>query len=171
VVASTAGPSWGVYAGFELCEAAAAAPGGEEYADSEKYAYRPRDWAAAEADGRSLAPLLTQLNRIRARHPALRQLRNLRFHTTDNEHVLCYSKRSEADGDTVLVVVNLDPHRVAEATVSLDLSALGVTEPFDVRDELGGATYRWSRDNYVRLDPRRQVAHILTVRPRTRTST
>ncbi|MGF1425299.1 alpha-1,4-glucan--maltose-1-phosphate maltosyltransferase [Kitasatospora sp. LaBMicrA B282] len=172
VLAATASPSWGVYAGFELCEATPAAPGSEEYADSEKYAYRPRDWAAAESQGRSLAPFLTSLNRLRAAHPALHQLRNLRFHPCDNEQLLCYSKRSAAAADVVLVVVNLDPHRVQEGTVTLDAAALGLGEDegFEVRDELGGARYRWGRANYVRLDPRRQVAHLFTVRPLTRTS-
>ncbi|MEU8517009.1 maltotransferase domain-containing protein [Kitasatospora sp. NPDC048722] len=167
VVAATAAPTWGVYAGFELCEATPAAPGGEEYADSEKYQFRPRDWVAAEREGRSLAPLITTLNRIRERHPALHHLRNLRFHECDNEQILCFSKRR--GDDTVLVVVNLDPRRPQEGTVSLDLPALGLTEgdSFDVHDELGGATYRWGRDDYVRLDPRHQVAHVLAVHPRT----
>ncbi|MEU2828858.1 alpha-1,4-glucan--maltose-1-phosphate maltosyltransferase [Streptomyces lavendulae] len=173
VLAATASPSWGVYAGFELCEATAAAPGGEEYAHSEKYEYRPRDWAAAEAEGRSLAPLITALNRIRADHPALHHLRNLRFHACDNDALVCFSKRLETPGgeDTVLVVINLDPLRAQEGSVSLDLRALGRDEgeAFDVHDELGGATYRWgagTAKSYVRLDPQRgQVAHVFTIRP------
>ena len=44
-------PSWGVYAGYELFEHVAVRPGSEEYLDSEKYQFRPRDWAAAEARG------------------------------------------------------------------------------------------------------------------------
>ncbi|MEV7775706.1 alpha-1,4-glucan--maltose-1-phosphate maltosyltransferase [Kitasatospora sp. NPDC086791] len=169
VLAATTGPSWGVYAGYELCEAAAAAPGGEEYADSEKYQYRPRDWAAAEE--RSLAPLITALNRIREHHPALHHLRNLRFHSCDNPQILTYSKRLAEDA--VLVVLNLDPHRAQQGTVTLDLAELGL-EPgaaFDVHDELGGAEYRWCAENGVRLDPLAgQVAHVLTIRPLTRTA-
>ncbi|GAA2752348.1 alpha-1,4-glucan--maltose-1-phosphate maltosyltransferase [Kitasatospora cinereorecta] len=170
VLAAMAGPTWGVYAGFELCEAAPAVPGSEEYADSEKYQYRPRDWAAAERDGRSLAPLIATLNGIRERHPALHQLRNLRFHETDNEQILCFSKRLGADA--VVTVVNLDPHGVQETAVRFDLPELGLAEgeSFDAYDELGGATYRWGAENHVRLDPARQVAHILTIRPLTRTS-
>ncbi|WP_078889294.1 alpha-1,4-glucan--maltose-1-phosphate maltosyltransferase [Streptomyces sp. NRRL S-1813] len=177
VLAAMASPAWGVYAGFELCEAQPIAPGREEYAHSEKYEYRPRDWAAAEAEGRSLAPLLTTLNRIREQHPALRHLRNLRFHRSDNDALLCFSKHLDTpDGagpDTVLVVINLDPHHARHGTVSLDLSALGLApdEAFDAHDELSGATYRWGRDNFVRLDPQRhQVAHVFTIRPLTRTS-
>ena len=166
VLAAMAAPSWGVYSGFELCENAAAGPGSEEYLNSEKFEYRPRDWAAQEAAGQSLAPLVRILNQLRRTHPALRQLRNLRFHRTDNDAVVCFSKRSAKAGDWVLVVLNLDPHNVREATVFLNLPELGLerTEAFQVRDELTGDTYTWGRDNYVRLDPQYQVAHILTER-------
>ncbi|RSN05833.1 alpha-1,4-glucan--maltose-1-phosphate maltosyltransferase [Nonomuraea sp. WAC 01424] len=154
-LAATASPTWGVYAGFELCESEPAAPGSEEYKDSEKYQYRPRDWSA----GGTLAPFLTTLNRIRRRHPALRLLRNLRFHHADDEAVLCFSKQTGED--TVIVVVNLDPHRPRQATVTLDLPDLGPS--FRVRDELTGEVYQWGARNYVRLDPSWQPAHILTV--------
>ncbi|MFI6924423.1 alpha-1,4-glucan--maltose-1-phosphate maltosyltransferase [Nonomuraea spiralis] len=154
-LAATASPTWGVYAGFELCEGEPAAPGSEEYKDSEKYQYRPRDWSA----GGTLAPFLTTLNRIRRRHPALRLLRNLRFHHADDEAVLCFSKQTGED--TVIVVVNLDPHRPRQATVTLDLPDLGPS--FRVRDELTGEVYQWGARNYVRLDPSWQPAHILTV--------
>ena len=165
VLAATLSPSWGVYAGFELCEATPVRPGSEEYTDSEKYELRPRDWAAAEAQGRSLAPLITTLNRLRRRHPALRRLRDLVFHPVDNAALLAYSKHS--GDDVVLVVVNLDPFHAQEATVSLDMPALGLSwhESFAVRDELTGETYHWGRDNYVRLEPGRAPAHILSLRP------
>ncbi|MFE9093941.1 maltotransferase domain-containing protein [Streptomyces sp. NPDC007264] len=168
VLAATASPAWGVYSGFELLEAEPAAPGSEEYKDSEKYQYRPRDHAAAEAAGRSIGPLITRLNRLRRRHPALHRLRNLRFHATDNDQVICFSKRVvTADGeDTVLVVLTLDPHHVQRARITLDTGALGLrpTETFMVHDALGGGRYRWGRVNEVRLDPRARVARILTIR-------
>ncbi|MEE1927436.1 alpha-1,4-glucan--maltose-1-phosphate maltosyltransferase [Streptomyces sp. TRM 70351] len=177
VLAATLSPTWGVYAGYELCEATPVREGSEEYADSEKYELRPRDWAAAEREGRSIAPLITTLNRLRRRHPALQQLRSLHFHHTDNDQIIAYSKRSTAPyADSVLVVVNLDPHHTHEATVSLDMGKLGLTEAqergaetFPVRDELTGETYHWGRDNYVRLEPGRAgspaPAHVLTLRP------
>ncbi|MEV6007601.1 alpha-1,4-glucan--maltose-1-phosphate maltosyltransferase [Streptomyces sp. NPDC051976] len=165
VLAATLSPTWGVYAGFELCEATPAKPGSEEYLHSEKYELRPRDWAAAEAGGRSLAPLITTLNRLRRRHPALQQLRDITFHPVDNDSVLVYSKRR--GDDVVLVVVNLDPFHTQEATVSLNMTALGLSwhESFPVRDELTGATYHWGRDNYVRLEPGHAPAHVLSLRP------
>jgi starch synthase (maltosyl-transferring) len=167
VLAAMLAPAWGVYSGFELCENTPIRPGSEEYLDSEKYAYRPRDWAAAEQGPAGLTPFITKLNQIRKSHPALRWLRNLRFHHVDQPELLCFSKRSERDADTVLVVVNLDPHQPREATVWLDLPALGMgdTQQFAVTDELTGASYQWGQANYVRLDPARAPAHIFTVTP------
>ncbi len=167
VLAATLSPTWGVYAGYELCENTPVRAGSEEYLDSEKYQLRPRDWAAAEREGRTITPLLTRLNRLRRRHPALRRLRNLRFHHADNDSVIVYSKRA---GDScVITVVNLDPHHTQEATVSLNMPELGLEwhESVPVRDELTGETYHWGRDNYVRLEPGREVApaHVLSLRP------
>ncbi|WP_439942036.1 alpha-1,4-glucan--maltose-1-phosphate maltosyltransferase [Streptomyces sp. BBFR115] len=163
VLAATLAPSWGIYSGYELCENTPLREGGEEYLDSEKYQLKPRDWAAAEREGRTIAPLLTRLNDIRRRHPALHQLRNLRFHHTDNDAVIAYSKRTGED--TVVVVANLDPHHTQEATVSLDLPHLGLERhaSLSVLDELTGETYQWGSTNYVRLEPGRTPAHVLHV--------
>ncbi|MEU8762187.1 alpha-1,4-glucan--maltose-1-phosphate maltosyltransferase [Streptomyces sp. NPDC048659] len=165
VLAATLSPTWGVYAGYELCEGTPLRDGSEEYLDSEKYQLKPRDWESAERSGASIAPLITSLNRIRRRHPALRRLRNLTFHTTGNESVIAYSKRSGSN--IVLVVVNLDPHHTQEATVSLDMPELGLDwhETVPVRDELTGETYHWGRHAYVRLEPGVTPAHVLVLRP------
>jgi len=166
VLASMLSPTWGVYSGYELYEHLPMRPGSEEYLDSEKYQLRPRDFTGALADGRSLAPLLTRLNRIRREHPSLHWLRNLRFHGIDNDEVLAFSKRDPATGDTVLVLCSTDPHNVREGWTSLDLPALGIewNDEFEVEDLLSGARYRWGQYNYVRLDPHDQPAHIFTVR-------
>ncbi|MGW5658422.1 alpha-glucosidase C-terminal domain-containing protein, partial [Streptomyces humi] len=131
------------------------------YLDSEKYQLKPRDWDRADTDG--IAPLITRLNTARRAHPALRQLRNLHFHHTDNGSVLAYSKRSGTD--TVLVIVNLDPHHTQEATVSLDMPRLGLDwhAALSVRDELTDETYAWGSTNYVRLTPGRTPAHVFQV--------
>lgn len=165
VLAATLAPTWGVYAGYELCENTALRPGSEEYLDSEKYQLRPRDWESAEREGRTIAPLITALNRIRRRHPALQQLRDLHFHQVDNDAVIAYSKRSGTD--VVLTVVNLDPHHTQEATVSLDMPELGLDwhETVPVRDELTGDTYHWGRAVYVRLEPGVTPAHVVVLRP------
>ena len=169
VLAATLSPTWGIYSGFELCENTPAAPGSEEYLHSEKYEYRPRDWAGADASGATIAPLITRLNELRRAHPALRELRDLRFHHVDRPEIICFSKhRPGAPGepdDAVIVVVNLDPHRAHEATVHLDLPSIGHTweEDLKVTDELTGHSYTWRADNYVRLDPATGPAHVFTV--------
>jgi starch synthase (maltosyl-transferring) len=167
VLAALLSPTWGIYSGYELCENVAVRPGSEEYLDSEKYAFRPRDWYQAEQEPAGIAPFITRLNMIRRLHPALHWLRNLRFHHVDRPELLCFSKRSADGGDTVLAVVNLDPHQPREATVWLDMPALGVDyqSQLVVTDELTGESYRWGQANYVRLDPATGPAHIFTVTP------
>jgi starch synthase (maltosyl-transferring) len=132
--------------------------GSEEYLDSEKYQYRPRDWSQP-----SLAPYLTLLNRLRREHEALQWLANVTFHDVDSSDVMAWSKRT--NDDVVLVVLNLDPHGAREATVHLDLPALGVAwdDQVLVRDQVTGAEYTWGQANYVRLDPFVEPAHIFTV--------
>jgi starch synthase (maltosyl-transferring) len=167
VLGATGSPTWGVYSGFELFENTPVRPGSEEYLDSEKYQYRPRDYEAAEKAGRSIAGYITRLNHIRREHVALQRLRDLALHSSDNPQVIAYSKRVVDAGvdDTVLVVVNLNPFNVSEATLSLDLPALGYDwhETFDVVDQLSGARYTWGHYNYVRLDPHTEPAHIFVV--------
>lgn len=170
-IAATAAPTYGVYAGYELFENVAR-PGSEENIDNEKYEYKLRDWQQAEDDGDSLAPYLTFLNRIRREHPALRQLRNLRIQHSDDDAILVYAKHLEAalsesgESDTIIVVVNVDPHSARETTVHLDTEAWGIPAgaPYLVEDLVTGATWTWTDHNYVRLDAFREPAHILHVK-------
>jgi starch synthase (maltosyl-transferring) len=166
VLAATLTPSWGMYAGYELYEHRRFKEGGEEYLDSEKYEIKVRDWDGATKKGITLAPFITQLNQIRRAHPALLQLRNLRFHHTDSDSIIAYSKRT--GDDLILVVVNLDPTNAQETTVHWDMKALGITaHSFEVKDLLDNQSFTWSPDTFIRLDPARptgKVAHICQVR-------
>ncbi|HEV8163072.1 MAG TPA: alpha-1,4-glucan--maltose-1-phosphate maltosyltransferase, partial [Actinomycetota bacterium] len=159
--AATLSPSWGVYSGYELLEHEAVRPGSEEYLNSEKYQYRPRDYTRAP-----LGPYLTRLNQIRRAHPALHWLRNLRFHLVDSPDVIAYSKRH--GDDTVLVICNLDPAGPHDTFVHLWMPALGLpwdAAAYDVRDELTSTTWTWhGTSNWVRLDPS-EPAHVLHVQP------
>jgi starch synthase (maltosyl-transferring) len=157
-LAALLSPSWGVYAGYELCEHQAVRPGSEEYLDSEKYQVKRRDWRNAP-----LTPYITTLNRFRRAHPATHWLTNVTFHDVDNSEVMAWSKRQ--GDDVVLVVVNLDPHATHEATVHLDLPALGLgwDDQALVTDALTGQTWTWGRSSYVRLDPQDEPAHVMTV--------
>lgn len=176
VLASLASPLWGVYSGYELYEHVAR-PGAEEYIDNEKFEYRPRDYAAAAAQGRSLAPFLTRLNEIRRAHPALGDLENLTIHTSTDPATIVFSKHKDglgedgSDKDTLIVVVNVDPHSARECTVSLNLEALGLgmrgrneDATFWVDDLITGQSWQWGAHNYVRLDAHVEPAHILSVR-------
>jgi starch synthase (maltosyl-transferring) len=167
ILAATMTPAWGVYSGYELYEHLPVREGSEEYLDSEKYQLRPRDFAGAIAEGRSLAPLLARLNEIRRAHPALHQLRNLRFHEVWGDDILAFSKRDEATGDTIIVVCTTNSHDWREATVRLNLPELGMSwdSGFAVRDLLTGAEYHWGEFNYVRLDPHSQPAHVFEIIP------
>ncbi|HXH35337.1 MAG TPA: maltotransferase domain-containing protein [Plantibacter sp.] len=172
-IAATAAPTWGVYAGYELVENVAR-PGAEENIDSEKFEFRPREWAKAEAAGASLAPYLTLLNDARRQHPALRQLRNIRFHWSDDEQILVYSKHLDAAftgtgaADTIIVVANLDPHSVRQTMVHLDQTMFGGVQggSLDVTDLITGAEWIWTDSNFVKLDAFTEPVHILNVRIR-----
>ena len=166
VLAATMTPSWGMYAGYELYEHLPLAQGREEYLDSEKYEIKVRDWELATKRGLTLAPFITRLNEIRRNNIALQRLRNLRFHETESDAIIAYSKR---EGENlILVVVNLDPTNAQETTVRWDSAALGISsESFKVEDLLDNSHYTWHPHQYVRLDPSRpsgKVAHICRVK-------
>ncbi len=172
-LAATASPLWGVYAGFELYEHVAR-PGAEEYIDNEKYEFKDRNWDAAAASGHSLTPYITRLNAIRKAHPALGDLQNLTLHHSTDDATVVFSKhKTLPDGskDTLIIVVNVDPHGTRESTVTLDLSALSL-DPADftangrfwVDDLVSGESWEWGEYNYVRLDAHVEPAHILNIR-------
>jgi starch synthase (maltosyl-transferring) len=166
VLAALLSPSYGIYSGYELYENVPVRPGSEEFLDSEKYQLRPRDLTGAIDRGDSLAPLMKRLNEIRRAHPALHQLRNLRFHYSENDSLLVFSKRDAATGDTILVVCTVDPHNVRDGWIHLRMDELGLTghDGFFASDLLSGANYEWGEHNYVKLGPD-QVAHVFAVHP------
>ena len=166
VLATMMTPSYGLYSGYELFENEPVRPGSEEYLNSEKYQLRPRDLSGAIERGESLAPFIKRLNEIRRAHPALHQLRNLRFHHSESDALLVFSKRDAATGDTILVVCTTDPHQVREGWIHLRLDELGIgwNDGFTASDLLSGANYEWGEHNFVRLSPD-QVAHVFAVRP------
>jgi starch synthase (maltosyl-transferring) len=162
VLAATLGASYGIYSGFELAEHMPVRAGSEEYLDSEKYQIRVRNFEAPD----SLAELISRVNAIRREHPALQRDWGLRFHSTDNPQLLCYSKRSADGADVVLMVVNLDAVNMQHGFVQLPLADWGLTSgsTVQVTDLLSAERYFWRGEwNYVRLDPQAQPAHILAV--------
>ncbi|WP_106507021.1 alpha-1,4-glucan--maltose-1-phosphate maltosyltransferase [Brachybacterium timonense] len=168
ILAATLVPTWGIYSGYELVEDVPR-PGAQEQIDNEKYEYKPRDFAGALDQGRSLQPLLTDLNRIRREHPALQTLTTIRFHDADDPQVLVFSKHLDAASsptgaaDTVIVASVTEHDRDAWTTLHLDLGALGVSGPFEVEDLLSGERFTWDANPFVILSAAERPAHVLRV--------
>jgi len=160
LLAATLSPVYGIYSGFELCEGTPVRPGSEEYIDSEKYQLVHRDLNAPGNIKQDVA----RLNRIRRENPALQTLSNLEFIGSDYDGILAY--RRYAPNNELLVVVNLDPHRMHETQldVPLDRMGIGEGEPYEVCDLMTAARYVWrGRRNYVKLDPTERVGHVFRI--------
>ena len=164
VLAATLAASYGIYGpAFEVCENRPLKPGSEEYLNSEKYQIREWDLDSPY----SIKHLIKQVNQIRRQHPALQTNKNLKFHPTNNEPIICYSKQTDDFSDVLLVVVNLDPYNTQSGWVSLSLNSLGLNpyQSYQVQDLLTDAYYTWGEHNYVQLDPYTQPAHIFLIKP------
>ncbi|MFQ5915683.1 MAG: alpha-amylase family glycosyl hydrolase, partial [Nitrospinota bacterium] len=161
VLAATLSPSYGIYSGFELLENTPLRPGSEEYGNSEKYEIRVRDW---DQPG-NIKEFIARVNAIRRGNPALHSLTNLRFFRTDNDQILLYGKATEDKSNVIIVAVNLDPFHPHDCTAWVPLDEIDVAPggSYEVCDLLTGARYTWSHQNYVRLDPEFEPAHILRV--------
>ena len=167
ILAGTLTANYGIYGPpFELMERTPR-EGAEEYVDNEKFQLRAWD---LDRPG-NLRPVIKRLNRIRRDNPALQANAGIVFHRTDNDLLLAYSKSDDAGDNTVLVVVNLDPHHAQAGWLTLDLAGMGIAadEPFQVHDLLGDARYLWNGPRaFVNLDPEVMPAHIFAVKHRHR---
>ena len=162
LLASTLGANYGIYGpAFEHMEREAREPGTEEYRDSEKYQRRFRKAAAT-----GMRELISRVNQIRREHPALRHDRTLRFHPSDNEHLIAFSKTLPDGTHPVVVIVNLDPVHPQSGWVDLRMPELGMAwdATFFARDLLAGESFAWEgARNFVELHPGHQPAHVLAV--------
>jgi starch synthase (maltosyl-transferring) len=172
VLAGTLVSNYGIYGpAFELGENTPVQSGSEEYLNSEKYEIRKWNLDSPA----SLKPLIARLNRARRDNMALHSNRGLHFHLIENPELLCYSKRHvnperPKEGNTILVVVNIDPFYPQSGWLNLDLEMLGLKadEEFEVEDLLADRKYRWrGMRNYVELRPQEIPAHLFRVNKRT----
>jgi starch synthase (maltosyl-transferring) len=155
VLASTLSPSYGIYSGFENVEHAPVREGSEEYLHSEKYELKAR-----KLDG-ELLPMIRRLNFIRRENPALQHFSNITFLDTANDALIAYVKQSA--GNTVICVVNVDPHQAQEGVAVIPAS-LGLAPSLTAHDLLSGETFQWRiGPNYVRLEPGIRQAHVIRV--------
>jgi starch synthase (maltosyl-transferring) len=152
ILAGTLSPSYGIYSGYEHFENVPVREGSEEYLHSEKYEIKQR-----KLDG-PLLPLVKRLNEIRRENPALQRLSNITFLDTANEALIAYAKHTT--GNTVITVVNIDPHQIQEGLAIVPAS-LGLPPSFTVHDLLSDEYFQWRiGPNYVRLEPGVRQAHV-----------
>ncbi|RKR04306.1 alpha-1,4-glucan:maltose-1-phosphate maltosyltransferase [Kushneria sinocarnis] len=142
---------WGMYSGFELCEAAPI-PGREEYLDAEKYEIRPRDYFAPGNINGEIA----QLNWIRRDNPALQRHTGITFLEIDNERILYFARGTPEQGNVVLVAISLDPHAAQEGHFELPLWWFGLADDAELHGEDLMTGHRWSwygKWQWTRLTP------------------
>jgi starch synthase (maltosyl-transferring) len=153
VLAATLSPSYGIYSGYESLENVPVRAGSEEYLDSEKYELKKR-----RLDG-PLLPLVQRLNEVRRANPALQRFENVEILETESEYLFAFAKRWE--GNTVLVVVNIDPFTAREGLCIVP-AHLGLPPAFAGEDLLSGVPFQWGIGrNFVRLDPGQ--SHVVRV--------
>jgi len=171
LLAATLGANYGIYGpAFDLGENQPVRHGSEEYLNSEKYEIRL--WDLERPD--SLQPLITRVNEIRNNNPALQNDWSLKFHFTDNDQLLCYSKESDDRANLLLMVVNLDPRYTQAGFVSLPLDELEIPQDraYEAEDLLNGERYLWQGPrNYVELNPSQRSGHILKIHRRLKVET
>jgi len=155
VLAATLSPSYGIYSGYEQIENVAVRPGSEEYLHSEKYELKTR-----ALDG-ELLPLVQLINQARRENPALQNFPNITFLDTANEALIGYAK--QARGNTVITVVNIDPHHTQEGLAVVP-GSLGLPWSFEAHDLLTDEAFWWQTGpNFIRLEPGVRQAHVLRV--------
>ncbi len=160
-LAATLSSVYGMYSGYELCEATPV-PGKEEYLNSEKYEYKVWDW---DRPG-NIVDFVTAINRMRREHPALHEYDNLRFYPADDDNVVCYGKATADHSDIVVGVVNLDPFQPHEATIHLPVEDFGINsdEQYRATDLLTGETFIWTGGaQHLRLDPHEEPARFFSL--------
>ncbi|MDB5989241.1 MAG: alpha-amylase [Herbaspirillum sp.] len=169
-LAATLSGLWGVYSGFELCEAQAV-PGKEEYLNSEKYQIRAWDW---QRPGNIVAEI-AQLNRIRCANPALQTHTGVVFLPIGNDHLLAFVKstarRDGAAGfgdNVILVVINLDPFTPHSGEIELPLWQFGLSDDgvLLAEDLARGHRFDWhGKRQTIALDPHDTPYAIWRLRP------
>lgn len=151
VLAATGGGLWGMYSGFEICEAAAL-PEREEYLDAEKYQLRPRNFSAPG----NIRHEITCLNRLRAAHPALQTQRGFTAYHAWNDQILYFGKHVPGSSEHILVAVCLEPFEAQEAAFEVPLWELALVDDatVEVEDLCTGERFFWrGKMQHLRIDP------------------
>jgi starch synthase (maltosyl-transferring) len=151
-LAATLSGLWGVYNGFELCEARPEKPGKEEYLDSEKYEIRVWDH---DRPGNIKAEITT-LNALRRQNPAMHTHLGTTILASGHEDILLFVKATLDLSNVVLVAVSMDPYRPLETHIELPQAVMGLGYGAALLAEnlIQGGEERWEGSHrYLRLDP------------------
>jgi starch synthase (maltosyl-transferring) len=150
-LAATLSSVYGLYNGFEICEATPVA-GKEEYLDSEKYEVKAWNFNVPG----NIKDHIRKLNRIRRDNPALWDFRNTRFLNAWNENILAYARMTPARDNCVVVLVNLDPRNRQECTYEVPLWEFGLPDhaAIEAEDLLRGGRFKLhGKTHRIALDP------------------
>ncbi len=168
MLAATLAGNYGIYSGFELCEAGPI-PGKEEYLNSEKYEIKAWDWDRPE----HIRPDIRLLNQLRKEHAALQSFANITFYNAWNDNILYYGKATPAKDSFLLFAVNLDPHNIQEAHFEVPLWEFGLPDEATIgaHDLVTDAPFEWhGKIQHMRLDPHDRPYAIWQLNPAGRTS-
>ncbi len=162
-LAATLSSLWGMYSGFEICEAQAL-PGREEYRDSEKYQLRHFDM---DRPGH-IKDHIRALNYIRRTNPALQDYRECLALNSTNEHILVYARMTQGRDNCVLVIVNLDPFNRQASEYEVPLWEFGLPDwaVIEAEDLLHGNRFTLhGKTHVIDLDPARGPVAIWRLLP------
>lgn len=163
VLAATLSTAYGIYSGFELCEATPV-PGTEEYLNSEKYEIKVWDWNRPG----NIKEYIAKVNWIRGENAALQELTNLRFYSSTDDNVLFYGKMTADRSNMVFIALNLDPFTAHESHIDFPLGEMGLGEhdPFIAEELLSERRLEWrGMRQWVRLDPFLNPCEIFRITP------
>ncbi|MCC6983921.1 MAG: DUF3416 domain-containing protein, partial [Bauldia sp.] len=150
-LAGTLSSSWGIYSGYELCEATPL-PGREEYLDAEKYEVKAWDF---DRPG-NIKDFIRRLNWIRRENPALWDFRNIAFVNAWNDQILAYVKLTPERDNCVMAIVNLDPRNRQECDYEVPLWLFGLPDHamIEAEDLLANQRFTLSgKTHRIALDP------------------
>jgi starch synthase (maltosyl-transferring) len=146
--------NWGLYSGFELCEASPLAER-EEYLNSEKYEIKARNF---DAPGH-IKDHIRALNRIRQENLALQDWRNILVLNAWNDNIIAFAKLTPERDNCVMALVNLDPHNAQECTYEVPLWEFGLPDHASIKAEdllLGISFMLHEKTHRIRLYPHEQ---------------
>ncbi|KAK4241750.1 DUF3416 domain-containing protein [Achaetomium macrosporum] len=136
-LAATLGTNYGVYSGFELCEAAA---------------IRAWDWGRPG----NIKADIAFVNRLRRENPALQQFTNLKFYNAWNDSILYYGKHTDDLASFLLFAVNVDPHHPQGAQFEVPMWEFGLPDDaaIEAEDLVTGQPFTWTgKIQHMFLDP------------------